>query len=154
MWAISESSTLASWWLYVGWFAWPPTTVYPVSTIPLVAILVVAQYRAKRAGALESYRSPFQLLGWKRLLVSLFWQLDVIGIILIIAVFGLILTPLTLAGGTEDQSRWRDGDILAPLVVGVVCIPAWIIWEIKAPHPMIPFKVSSEIAPSATVFDR
>ncbi|KAG7530604.1 hypothetical protein FFLO_04906 [Filobasidium floriforme] len=120
---------------------WMWAIIYPVSTIPLVAILVVAQYRAKRAGALESYRSPFQLLGWKRLLVSLFWQLDVIGIILIIAVFGLILTPLTLAGGTEDQSRWRDGDILAPLVVGVVCIPAWIVWEIKAPHPMIPFKL-------------
>jgi hypothetical protein len=36
----------------------------------------------------------------------------------------------------------------------VVCIPAWIIWEIKAPHPMIPFKVSSEKAPNATVLDR
>ena len=122
----------------------PELAVYPVSTLPLVAILVVAQWRAKRAGALEAYRSPFQLLGWKRLLVSLFWQLDVIGIVLIIAVFGLILTPLTLAGGTEDQSRWRDGDILAPLIVGVLCIPAWIIWEVKAPHPMIPFKVSRD----------
>jgi SIT family siderophore-iron:H+ symporter-like MFS transporter len=103
-------------------------------------MLWIAQRRAKRAGTLEDYRTPFQMLGARRLAAALFWQLDVVGIILLIAVFALILVPFTLAGGVSQT--WQSAHIIAPLVVGFCCIPAWIIWEMKCPHPMIPFKVS------------
>ena len=75
---------------------------------------------------------------------ALFWQLDVIGIVLLICVFGFILVPFTVAKGNKDM--WGTVKIIAPLVVGVVCVPFWILWEKRAPHPMLPFHVS--LAPS------
>ena len=89
---------------------------------------------------MDQFKTPLQIWGAKKLAVGLFWQLDVVGIILLIAVFGLILVPLTLAGGV--QSTWSQGKIIAPLVIGVLCIPVWIWWEKTCPHPMVPFHVS------------
>jgi SIT family siderophore-iron:H+ symporter-like MFS transporter len=109
--------------------------------------LYIVHRRAKKAGALEAYKSPFQLLGGRQFLVELFWQLDVVGIILLIAVFALILVPFTLAGGVEAQ--WRTAKVIAPLVLGFLTVPVWIIWEMKCKHPMVPFPVSSLISSSA-----
>ena len=117
-----------------------------VCAIPLILSLYMAHRKAKRYADLVNYGSPYQMLGAKRLLGSLFWQLDVIGIILLIAVFGLVLVPLTLAGGvvgTADTSSWHKAHIIAPLVVGLCLIPAFIVWEKRAPHPMVPFHVRS-----------
>lgn len=80
------------------------------------------------------------MLGARRLASSLFWQLDVIGVILLLALLALILVPLTLAGGVIET--WQTAHIIAPLVIGFLCIPVFIFWEIKSPHPMIPFNVS------------
>ena len=49
-------------------------------------------YKAKKAGALDSFSTPYQIHGGKNLLAALFWQLDVPGNVLLIAVFGCILT--------------------------------------------------------------
>jgi SIT family siderophore-iron:H+ symporter-like MFS transporter len=114
--------------------------IYPVCALPLIISLWWVGRKAKKSGSLNDYRTPLQIYGPRRLAVGLFWQLDVIGIILLIAVFGLILVPLTLAGGYS--SKWADGSIIAPIVIGLVCIPAWIMWEKRAPHPMVPFHVS------------
>lgn len=51
-----------------------------------------ASRKAKKNGALDNYKTPYQLHGGKKLASALFWQLDVPGIILVIAVLGLILT--------------------------------------------------------------
>ena len=112
--------------------------IYPVCALPLLSALYYVGWKAKRNGVLDSYKSPFQQLGAKRLAIELFHQLDVIGIILVIAIFGLILTPLTIAGGTSTQ--WETAHIIAPLVIGFCCIPLWIVWEMKgAKHPLVPF---------------
>ena len=66
--------------------------IYTVCTIPLVGSLMWSSHKARKAGALDDYKSPYQLHGGKRLVSALFWQLDVPGIILLIAVFGCILT--------------------------------------------------------------
>ncbi|KAL1998465.1 hypothetical protein VTN02DRAFT_6124 [Thermoascus thermophilus] len=118
--------------------------IYPVCCIPLLITLYVAHWRAKRSGALASYKSPFQRLGARRLAVELFWQLDVIGIVLLIAVFALILVPFTIAGGVHEQ--WKTAKIIATLVVGVCCIPAWILWERNCKHPMVPFRLLKDRA--------
>ena len=65
--------------------------IYTVCALPLIASLFVIGRRARKHDVLDKYSTPFQQLGFTRLTVDLFWQLDVIGIILIIAVFGLIL---------------------------------------------------------------
>ncbi|PGH16710.1 hypothetical protein AJ79_01583 [Helicocarpus griseus UAMH5409] len=118
--------------------------IYPVCCLPLIASLLIVHRKASKDGALLKYGSPFQLLGARRLAIALFWQLDVIGVILMIAVFALILVPFTLAGGVETQ--WEKAKIIAPLVIGVVCIPAFIFWEKTCKHPMIPFRLLKDRA--------
>jgi SIT family siderophore-iron:H+ symporter-like MFS transporter len=83
--------------------------IYPVCCLPLIVTLYLAQRRAARAGVLDNYTTPFAHYGFAGLAKELFWQLDVIGIILMIAVFALILVPLTLAGGVS--TTWRTAHI-------------------------------------------
>ncbi|KAJ9618865.1 ferrioxamine B transporter [Taxawa tesnikishii (nom. ined.)] len=118
--------------------------IYPVSAIPVLTALLIAHRRAKKAGALINYKTPYQMYGAKRMAVALFWQLDVIGIILMIAVFALILTPLTTAGGFAYQ--WRSAHIIAPIVIGICCIPAFVIWETRCEHPLVPFHLLKDRA--------
>ncbi|RGP76438.1 mfs sit siderophore-iron:h+ symporter [Fusarium longipes] len=111
--------------------------IYPVCALPLIISLLVVGHRAKKQGHLVGYRSSFQQLGLKSFTFELFWLLDIIGVILLIAVFALLLVPLTIAGGFE--SKWSDAQVVAPLVIGFVCIPVFVIWELRAPHPLVPF---------------
>lgn len=113
--------------------------IFPVCAMPLILSLLLVSRRAKEQGRLANYRSSFEVLGFRSLTLELFWLLDVIGLILMIALFALILVPLTLAGGF--RSKWSSASIIAPLVLGVLCIPAFIIWELKAPHPLVPFSL-------------
>lgn len=115
--------------------------IYPVCTLPLIISLWWVGRKAKRSGSLDNYATPYQRYGAKKLAVALFWQLDVIGIILLIMVFGFVLVPLTIAGG--ESSQWAQAKIIAPLVIGGLSIPVFIWWEKKAPHPMLPFHVST-----------
>jgi MFS transporter, SIT family, siderophore-iron:H+ symporter len=96
--------------------------------------------RARKQGALDKYTSAFQSAGGaSKLSLALFWQLDVIGVILLIAVLALILTPLTIAGGFSN--KWAQAHVIAPLVVGILCIPALIVYELKyAVHPLLPVR--------------
>ncbi|OAQ71937.1 siderochrome-iron transporter (Sit1) [Pochonia chlamydosporia 170] len=123
----------SSWQWGIGMWA----IIFPVCSLPLIVSLMVVSRRAKRQGLLENYSSSFKQLGFKNLALELFWLLDVIGIILIVAILELVLVPFTLAGG--ESAKWKSAHIIAPIVVGVVCIPAFIFWELKAPHPLIPF---------------
>lgn len=122
-------------WRY-GFWVW--CIAYPICALPLLGSLWWVSHKAKRAGDLP--RTLRQEYGGWEIVKALFWQLDVIGIILVICVFGFLLVPLTLAGGRD--SSWGEAKIIAPLVVGVLCVPLWIRWESVAPHPMVPFYVS------------
>ncbi|RDW80364.1 hypothetical protein BP5796_05062 [Coleophoma crateriformis] len=126
---------VTSWKWGIGMWA----IIYPVCAMPLLTTLLLAGRRAKRAGQLQDFKSPLQQLGAKNLVIELFWQLDLIGCILVIAVFGLILVPLTLAGGVSET--WKTAHIIAPLVIGFLCIPVFIFWEATCKHPMIPFRL-------------
>ena len=118
--------------------------IYPVCALPLIITLYLVGRRARKAGTLNAYKSPYQLLGGRRLTIKLFWQLDVIGVILLIAIFGLILAPLTLAKG--QASQWQSGKIIAPIVIGIICVPVWIVWESRAKHPIVPFHLLKDRA--------
>ncbi|THV73534.1 ferrioxamine B transporter [Aureobasidium pullulans] len=111
--------------------------IYPICAIPLIVALFIASGRAKKAGALANYQSPFKRNGFSNTLVALFWQLDVIGIILMIAMFALILVPFTIAGGVKDT--WGTAHVIAPLVIGICVIPCFVFYERQAPHPLVPF---------------
>ncbi|KAL5403476.1 ferrioxamine B transporter [Paraphaeosphaeria minitans] len=118
--------------------------IFPVASLPLIISLLWLGRKAKKSGALDDYKTPNQIYGPNKIAIALFWQLDVIGIILLIAVFGLILVPFTLAGG--ESTTWGQAHIIAPLVIGILCIPVWIMWEKVAPHPMLPFHLFKDRA--------
>ena len=118
--------------------------IYPVCSLPLIVALSLVGRRAKRNGALDKYQSPYQMLGARGLAVELFWQLDVVGLILLIAVFALVLVPCTIAGGVTES--WRTAHVIAPLVVGLCCIPLFVIWEMKCKHPVVPFHLLKDRA--------
>lgn len=118
--------------------------IYPVMALPLLFSLMAASRRAKKSGDLAGYQTPYQQYGLKKTLIGLFWQLDVVGIILMIAMFALILVPFTLAGG--ESATWGTAHIIAPLVVGILLIPCFIIYERWAPHPLVPFHLLKDRA--------
>ncbi|ANB13923.1 Sit1p [Sugiyamaella lignohabitans] len=116
--------------------------IFPVASIPLLICLIHMRYRAHKSGqmdAIKAEETDFQRLGFWGFMKHLFWQLDVVGIILLIAVFALILVPFTIAGGVEEE--WKKAKIIAPLVIGFCCIPVFAVWEFKyAPIPLVPMK--------------
>ncbi|KIX03827.1 uncharacterized protein Z518_07380 [Rhinocladiella mackenziei CBS 650.93] len=118
--------------------------IYPVCALPLMITLYIVGRRARKAGILDKYKSPYQMMGARKLTMELFWALDIPGIILLIAVFALILTPLTIAGGST--SSWHTAHVIAPLVIGFLCIPAFIFVELKVPHPLVPFHLLKDRA--------
>ncbi|CAG8972102.1 hypothetical protein HYALB_00011234 [Hymenoscyphus albidus] len=130
---------VTSWRWGVGMFA----IIYAFVSIPLIVSLWLPYRRAQATGALDNYRSTLQMLGKRRLAAAIFWQLDVVGIILLIAVFALILVPFTIAGGASEQ--WSKGKVIAPLIIGLFCIPIWIWWETRAQYPMLPFEANRAV---------
>ena len=111
--------------------------IYPVCALPLMISLWFVGRRARKAGILEKYKTPYQMMGTKKLMVELFWALDLPGIFLLIAVFSLILVPLTIAGGSTTS--WNKAHVIAPLVIGILCVPVFVSWEMRAPRPLVPF---------------
>lgn len=105
--------------------------IFTVCVIPIISTLFFLDRTAKKTSTTRQTvkRSSFK---------TLFWQLDVPGIFLLIAVLALLLTPLTIAGGFKTQ--WQTAHVIAPLVIGFLCIPIFVIWEMKAAHPLIPFR--------------
>lgn len=74
-------------------------------------------------------------------MTELFWQIDLIGLILLCAALALILLPFTLAGGVTRD--WKQPHVLATLLVGfLVALPAFVVWETKAArYPLLPVKL-------------
>ncbi|GAA5915197.1 hypothetical protein JCM6882_001134 [Rhodosporidiobolus microsporus] len=123
----------------VGIGVW--AAVFPVTVAFMVAPLCIAEHRARKAGTLGKGRYFARKEGWREVLVGLFWELDVVGCILIIALLALILLPFTLAGGVREA--WQAPHNIAMLVVGVVvALPAFVVWEKwYARVPAVPVKL-------------
>ncbi|CAK7226510.1 ferrioxamine B transporter [Sporothrix curviconia] len=114
--------------------------ITPVLASPLIVSLLVVSRRARQMGLFDEAETAVPrrgAAGAARLAYDLFWLLDVVGLVLLIAMLGLILVPFTLAGGIHTQ--WAQAHIIVPLAVGVACIPAFVVWELRTPHPLLPF---------------
>ncbi|KAL0936158.1 MFS sit siderophore-iron:H+ symporter [Colletotrichum truncatum] len=104
--------------------------ILPISSIPLLTSLYSLRQQSRRSRHARSS---------KKGAVNLFHQLDTIGLTILIAAFSFTLAPLTLAGGTV--SHWKSPAIIIPLVLGLLCFPAFVIWERQAQIPLIPFRL-------------
>ncbi|CAK7916700.1 siderophore iron transporter Arn1p [[Candida] anglica] len=130
-----------SWSFCIGMWAF----IFPLACIPLLGCLFHMWILAKRTEewkiVLEDERKvhPTKWVSYKNnILIDLFWEIDVIGILFIVCIFGFILVPFTLASGVTD--KWRQASTIAPLIIGFVFIPPFIVWEKKyARFPITPF---------------
>ncbi|RVX72067.1 hypothetical protein B0A52_04665 [Exophiala mesophila] len=111
--------------------------IFLVCVAPLIATLLFLDRRARR---ISPQRSSAKRLS----LVQTFWHLDIIGLVLLIAILALILTPFTIAGGA--QRTWQTAHVIAPLVIGFLCIPVFVLWQRKAPFPVFPFQYMKDRA--------
>lgn len=120
--------------------------ILPASALPLIVSLLAVTQRTKKQDPvkLQQHKSPIRVLGVWKFLVRLFCMLDVVGIILLIAIFALFLSPLTIAGGLKDE--WKSAHIIAPIVVSGFCVPVFIYWELKAPRPLVPMTLVKDRA--------
>lgn len=90
---------------------------------------------------------PSRKRSFRCLLIRMFWEIDVIGLVLVIAVFILILVPFTIAGASQHMSEeWGTAKILVPVLIGtVILLPLWIVWEGKTKTPFISATVSNRV---------
>ncbi|RMD41380.1 hypothetical protein DV735_g3730, partial [Chaetothyriales sp. CBS 134920] len=107
----------------------------PVLSIPLIGTMVVLQRRAAKRGlALKSKLvvancKPDDPLS-KKLLFLLWTDLDLIGLLLIIASLSLFLIPLALTGALYPH-RWKNPSFIAMFVLGIVLFFVFILWDAK-----------------------
>ncbi|TFK91581.1 iron permease [Polyporus arcularius HHB13444] len=96
----------------------------PLTGISMVLCLVFLNLKTPRA----SFRDRFRRIDW-------------IGNILIIGSTTSALLALTWGG---IQFSWTSAHVLAPLIIGIVGIFAWVLYEITVPlEPTIPFRLLS-----------
>lgn len=132
-------------WQY-GYGIW--AFIFPLACLPMVACFVHMLILARRTEAWRLIREEEKAVNnWKSLsdniIVHLFWEIDVMGILLIICVFGFILTPFTIAGGVH--ATWQKASTIVPLVIGFVLIPVLVVWELKfAKFPLLPFTLMKD----------
>lgn len=108
--------------------------VLPAVTVPILAILFLNQRKAKRMGIYPE--SPMRNKSIWQFLKELFFELDVIGLILITAGFALVLLAITLAG--YQSEKWREARIIVTLVIGFCCLVAACVWEYRfAVYPLL-----------------
>lgn len=117
--------------------------LFPISVIPLTLCIFHMNYLANYNN--EPLKSiwivPSGTTRRNYFFNIFFWELNLVGSVLVIVILGLILIPLTLGGGLTE--RWQTAGILTPEILGwVIAIPLYVIWESKcATCPLMPWKV-------------
>ncbi|TFK23755.1 ferrichrome-type siderophore transporter [Coprinopsis marcescibilis] len=106
----------------------------PAALAPLIITLVWAEWKAKKTGLIK--KSEKQLTFVENV-VDTFHQLNVIGLILLCGTVALILVPITLS--RVLAKGWQDASMIAPVVVGGLLLPVYLVWEWKfAKYPVVP----------------
>lgn len=97
------------------------TALVPVLATPIIITLALSQRDARRSSeserherkkeesSMEELAVPQLEVGrsWQTAVVENFWQLDVVGLLLLVVSAGLVLTTVTIANG--NGSNWNDG---------------------------------------------
>lgn len=129
----------------IGYGMW--AIILPFSAAPLIVTLYVLQRRARRngyrrQGAWDAADKSAPLM--KRILNLIWVDLDLMGTFLLVVGLGLALIPLSLTGSKNSQ-RWDQGGYIAMLVIGIVVVAVFFVWDAKfAKVPMMPFRMIKE----------
>ncbi|KAL6241599.1 hypothetical protein RBB50_011380 [Rhinocladiella similis] len=126
----SSVLSVTTWKWGIGMFA----IMNPICALPLIIFMLYLKRQARKANQSEEEAlSPSRL----RNLGQLFWDLDIIGVLILTSALAMTLIPLTLAGGVK--TKWKDAGIITPIVLGFLLIPVLLIWERKISYPMLPY---------------
>lgn len=112
--------------------------VLPVAFLPLALALVTNQRKAATRGLLP--KSQFEGKTAWEVAVTIWYELDVFGLVLLCGAFSLILIPMTLVA----KAGWNNNGLLAMLVIGLACFIAFPFWERSknlAPRAFFPRKL-------------
>ncbi|KAL8780615.1 MAG: hypothetical protein Q9194_000806 [Teloschistes cf. exilis] len=117
-----------------GYGIW--TIVLPVAFLPLALALGLNMRKAKKLGLLPPSLWEGQTFvdGFK----NVWYELDIMGLLLLSAAFSLILIPCTLA--QRAKGGWNNGSMIAMVVIGSVCLVVFPFWESSrrlAPRPFL-----------------
>lgn len=114
--------------------------VLPVCFLPLAISLYTNTHKAKKQGKLPP--RPWKGMTFGQTMKSLWFELDIFGLLLLSAAIALILIPLTL--GATAKGGFSNPSIIAMLVVGPICLVLFPLWESNkklAPFPFIPLRI-------------
>lgn len=114
--------------------------VLPAAFVPLAVSLFLSARKAKKLNLLPPPVWRGQSVA--SALKNMWFQLDVMGLLLLAAAVSLILIPLTLAA--KATGKWHNGSIIAMLVVGCVCLVIFPLWESSsrlAPYPFLSLRL-------------
>lgn len=104
--------------------------------IPVWVIFFLQHRKAKAMGVAQ--REPSGRTTWQSI-VHYFFEFDFVGMILMIAGWSLILLPFSIA--SLAPNGWASGYIIAMIVIGVLCLVAFCIWEKWfSPVPYFPWR--------------
>lgn len=123
-----------------GYGIW--TIIFPLAFMPLALSLLLNMRKADRLHHLPS--SPWKGQSVTGGFKNLWYELDVMGLLLLSAAISLILIPLTLAA--TAKGHWHNASIIAMIVVGCICLLAFPTWESShklAPRPFLSLRLLS-----------
>lgn len=135
-----------------GYGMW--TIVLPVAFLPLALALFLNMRKAKKLHQLAP--SPWKGQRFIGGVKSVWYELDIMGLLLLSAAFSLILIPCTLA--QRAKGGWKNGSMIAMVVVGCICVVIFPYWESsprRAPRPFLSlrsFKNRTSVAGCAIAF--
>ncbi|CCF32545.1 siderophore iron transporter [Colletotrichum higginsianum] len=113
------------------------TIIIPAMVAPLIIIFTVQMNRAVKKGLYVKKRENRTF--WDSVK---YWviELDVAGMLLVVAGFSLLLLPFSLAGYQAHQ--WREPKIIAMIVLGGLLLVAFPFYEKHiAPKSFVPFEL-------------
>lgn len=134
---MAESLRSHSTWRW-GYGIW--AIILPVSFLPLALALFLNAAKLRRLP-----QSPKQHHSLAQRATYMWYELDIMGLLLLSAAISLILIPVTLA--EKAKQGWRNGSIIAMLVVGCISAVAFLLWESNAkvaPRPFIALRILAD----------
>ncbi|KAB2104009.1 Siderophore iron transporter [Alternaria gaisen] len=112
------------------------TIVIPVVVVPLAALVLFNDRKARKQGLLEPSRIDWSPAAIKKFCIDI----DAVGILILVAGMALFLLPFSLY--SYQAEKWRSPMIIGMIVAGFVLLIAFPIWErFFAPVTFIPYKL-------------